>query len=203
MFELNVSSPWYNPYGIVVNGKSYVVGNIIIFNSKGIVTQTDKGFFSTNNNELPHISFDVDCVKKTKINFETKTAFIIPNKMHDWQKNEVYLYIPKNVVPLSAPVYQKVWENRGISITRYIKNHPQAVFTEYVRIDRHLLEISDKINKIGEKLSIFPCGNNTPLYTWIDELTELAKQYKTEYSRIENINPEKYIKSLKGSIKND
>lgn len=94
-FTLNQYSPYYNPYGIVIKGKSFKLNDIFFYDDNGISLHTGNGWLG-NRNEFPSITFKTKKAisRKIKIDFSIKAPFIIKSDDSFDVNYDLYIYIP-------------------------------------------------------------------------------------------------------------
>lgn len=93
--RLYQTEKWSNPYSIDCNGEKKL-SNILFFNRNEVVVEVGRGWFG-NNNTMPELIIDCDCVVKRKVDYTCKTAFLISlGKYYDGIRYA--LYIPIDVM---------------------------------------------------------------------------------------------------------
>ena len=99
--RLYQAEKWSNPYSINCNGEKKL-SNILFFNRNEVVVEVGSGWFG-NNNTMPELIIDCDCVVKRKVDFNCKTAFLI-SLGEDYDGIRYALYIPIDVMDFEKSI---------------------------------------------------------------------------------------------------
>lgn len=142
----------YNPFYVDVNGKFFQVSNIAFFDESGVIASVGRGWFGSNNH-IKEIENEITVIKKVKVDFSCKSAFIIKDNENTWKSETVYiLYIPSTLAGLEVVKVDK-WMNTQI-ITYYKTSlHKKAVFDVCTKvIDSNLHAIRKEMEEITKEM---------------------------------------------------
>lgn len=103
MNNLTHDCKWYNPFTAITKDlKGYEIDNIIIYNERGVLIQTGRGWFDTeysSNNCIDGLEITPEIIRKIKVDFTKKDNFIIKSEQQCYYDNTrytLYLYY-KNI----------------------------------------------------------------------------------------------------------
>ena len=162
---------WYRPLHIKLeNGNVIELGNIIVYDEKGIIIDTGYGYF---NNDI-EISINGNVVRKIKEDFTKKINYIIKIKESYSNESRYALYIHKNNINLKFLGFKKqidyilaCYELNGGKISRLCKSlsgnkyELQTEFKEKLESIKYynlpyekeeLKDIFDKLTEINNNL---------------------------------------------------
>ncbi len=162
--KLYTTSAWYNPYYVNVNDKAYRISEIHVFDENGEICHIEHGWFGSNN-EHPRLELPCECVRKMKIDYGCKTAFVIKSECQYSPSETMYaLYLPDAIVNIGDPTYLK--DSMGYLIeTRVSKNYDFMVFDKY-----HNDFVSQMYNKRNVFEEIVKKIQSMPLHDLDDKL---------------------------------
>lgn len=176
---------WYNPYYITVKDKTYLLDKIIVFENGAEVIRKNQSWFGSNNNvKTREITGDV--VKKNKIDFNCKTAFIVKSQCtHDVRYD---LYIPESYLNLNEPTYSV--SNDGEYVIRTFKSsiYNDIEFEEWKKIKSDLDTLANEVREIGKNLSMEYRFKSNPelLLVEINKLIDIYHRAVAERNSIDN-----------------
>jgi hypothetical protein len=173
---------FHNPYFIEVNGKEYELDKILIFNKDGVIAKTNCGWFGSNNN-CKELTIECDCVRKVKVDFSIKTAFIV-KVGEGWDGPRYALYLPDSVISLSTPTYKKVYNGEAIEETNQSSIYPTIQIITYHWINGEVSEIRKEINTVGESIKNLYNSNMDNLVDYIEKLQILNEKYKIAHKKM-------------------
>lgn len=174
---------WYNPLSVAPDSDllaTRVINAFYVFDKTGVILKHERGWFS----EQCGFEINIPCVKKVKIDFNCKTAFLIPFK-DCFSERKYDVYIPASALGLKEPVYYK---NNAKQIVKTIKTKIEGVeFTYYKCLDNMLWTIWGKIENATKELSHY---NLTYQIDKFDKALKDLKKLRKEYDKAEE-----YIKN--------
>lgn len=176
---------WYNPYYVTVKDKTYRLGKIIVFKNGAEVIRKNQSWFGSNNNvKSREIAGDV--VKKNKIDFNCKTAFII--KSDCTYEVQYDLYIPEAYLKLNEPTYRKSADGEYVIKTFKSSIYNDIEFEEWKMIKSDLDALASEVRTIGKNLSMEYKFKSNPelLLIEINKLTEIYHRAVDERNSIDN-----------------
>lgn len=183
-------SGWFNPFFIDVNNKSYELKNIHFFNPNGIICSTSRGWFGNGDNTTQGLSFDIICNLKRKVDFTSKSAFII-SRGNDYGLS-AELYIPADAIGLSEPSIRAKTER--YFIVRW-NTSIKAVYCEaWHFIDENLSRVEHQISAVGEKITNLYGNAYEDLPRCIEVLQKLYNEREEELQRLSKITDEEILK---------
>lgn len=167
------TSRYYNPFFIDLGAKSYEISNILFYDEVGVICSTGHGWFGSGNNNFNVFTIDAECVLKRKIDFNSKTPFIVADGKDILNKTKYALYIPKDVIGLKSPVAI----NRGRHfVVRWTSDMDGVSVEKWHFIDAELSEVEHRINEVGEKISHLYSNSFSELDVLVKELSSLRKK---------------------------
>ena len=184
---------FYNPFGIGVSGRIYEIDSIVAFDNKDEVEVAVNhcGWFGSNNN-LKELIIDCDCILKRKVDFSSKTAFIISKGEKSWAGyNQCTLYIPTEVLDLKKSIIR---ENDCIHIYNQSSIYKDVVFQKIVWINANAQAKMRKIRDLGNALKI--TFNIADVENTILEMQQLVEEYKAEVQRVQSLSTEELLKEF-------
>lgn len=189
--KLYKSATWHNPFSVDVNGKSYVIDDIRVFDGSGVIASTGRGWFG-NNNRLDALEIDCECVRKMKCDYSLKTAFIV--KTNDSYESRYVLYIPDMVVKLTKPDYRPYNIIGWVAVRRVSTIYNEMVFEKVVNCDDKLQQSVKKINTLGEKFKILGTYVDTDTVTQMyKDLTDAIVDYCNERDTLKGMSSEEML----------
>lgn len=177
----------WNPYSIDVKNKSYELDSIVAFNEHGEIVRTTGGWFG-NNNHVPEMEIPGDCVRKVKVDYKCKSAFIIKDSSNTAFKNRYTLYIPEKMIGLSDPAFKKAYSGDAVCVS-FSTSIPGAYFERYIWIDQTVKAIEHEIRDTGKKISNL-YGNFDELSSLLGRLQSLERERINAERRMENVSLE-------------
>ena len=185
------TSRYYNPFFIDLGAKSYEISNILFYDEVGVICSTGQGWFGSGNNNFNVFTIDADCVLKRKIDFNSKTPFIVADGKDIFNKTTYSLYIHKSVVGLKSPVAI----NRGRHfVVRWTSDIDEVVVEKWHFIDAELTEVEHRINDVGEKIAHLYSNSFSELDGLIKELNSLRKKREKAISSMLTVKEENVLK---------
>ena len=185
------TSRYYNPFFIDLGAKSYEISNILFYDEVGVVCSTGHGWFGSGNNNFNVFTIDADCVLKRKIDFNSKTPFIVADGKDILNKTKYALYIPKSVIGLKSPVAI----NRGRHfVVRWTSNMNGVEVEKWHFIDAELTEVENRINEVGEKISHLYSNSFSELDVLVKELNSLRKKREKTLNGMLTVKEEDVLK---------
>lgn len=185
------TSRYYNPFFIDLCAKSYEISNILFYDEIGVVCSTGHGWFGSGNNNFNVFTIDADCVLKRKIDFNSKTPFIVADGKDFLNKTKYALYIPKSVIGLKSPVAI----NRGRHfVVRWASDMDGVSVEKWHFIDAELSEVENRINEVGEKISHLYSNSFSELNVLVKELNSLRKKREKAMNGMLTVKEEDVLK---------
>lgn len=185
------TSRYYNPFFIDLGAKSYEISNILFYDEVGVVCSTGHGWFGSGNNNFNVFTIDADCVLKRKIDFNSKTPFIVADGKDILNKTKYALYIPKSVIGLKSPVAM----NRGRHfVVRWTSDMDGVAVEKWHFIDAELTEVENRINEVGEKISHLYSNSFSELDELVKELNSLRKKREKAMNGMLTVKEEDVLK---------
>ena len=184
-------SGWFNPFFINVNNKSYELKNIHFFNSNGIICSTSRGWFGNGDNTVQGLSFDLICNLKRKVDFTSKSAFIISSG-NEYGCLSAELYIPADALGLSEPLIRARTER--YFIVRWNTSIKEIYCETWHFIDEDLSRVERRIHAVGEKITNFYGNAYDDLPKCIEVLQKLHNEREEELQRLSMITDEEVLK---------
>ena len=185
------TSRYYNPFFIDLGAKSYEISDILFYDEIGVVCSTGHGWFGSGNNNFNVFTIDADCVLKRKIDFNSKTPFIVADGKDILNKTKYALYIPKSVIGLKSPVAI----NRGRHfVVRWSSDMDGVVVEKWHFIDSELSEVEHRINEVGEKISHLYSNSFSELDELVKELNSLRKKREKSMNGMLTVKEEDVLK---------
>lgn len=195
MYEVNLlkSYSYYNPLGVVIDGKLYTLDKIHFYNEDGIVYTNTKSWFGQYSFDV-HLKTTKEIRRKIKIDYSKSIPFIIRSQC-DWD-TRYDLYLPIEDFDLKVS-HQKRDTLIMQKVEFYDENNQLCAFETCVKYLRHQLI---KINiKYQEHLkNIKSLDGITEMY-FLDEiamLKGLAEEYYKEQQNIADYTVEDYLKEI-------
>lgn len=187
--------PCYNPYYVEINGKDYCIDSISVFNESGVIIKNPRGWFGSNN-DMHELVIDCDCVRKMKVDFKCKTAFVAKSNDTTWANEARYdLYIPNSVMDISEPVYEKVYSDTMIRKSAKSPINSKIVFESFAPIVSDISNIKWEIRATAESIAKM-FDNYSELETVAKRLIELKKLYDAEKVKLSLVDAKSYAKSI-------
>lgn len=185
------TSRYYNPFFIDLGAKSYEISNILFYDEIGVICSTGHGWFGSGNNNFNVFTIDADCVLKRKIDFNSKTPFIVADGKDILNKTKYSLYIPKDVIGLKYPVAI----NRGRHfVVRWTSDMDGVSVEKWHFIDAELSEVEHRINEVGEKISHLYSNSFSELDVLVKELNSLRKKREKAMNGMLTVKEEDVLK---------
>ena len=185
------TSRYYNPFFIDLGAKSYEISDILFYDEIGVVCSTGHGWFGSGNNNFNVFTIDADCVLKRKIDFNSKTPFIVADGKDILNKTKYALYIPKSVIGLKSPIAI----NRGRHfVIRWSSDMDGVVVEKWHFIDSELSEVEHRINEVGEKISHLYSNSFSELDELVKELNSLRKKREKAMNGMLTVKEEDVLK---------
>ena len=185
------TSRYYNPFFIDLGAKSYEISDILFYDEIGVVCSTGHGWFGSGNNNFNVFTIDADCVLKRKIDFNSKTPFIVADGKDILNKTKYALYIPKSVIGLKSPVAI----NRGRHfVVRWTSDMDGVAVEKWHFIDAELTEVEHRINEVGEKISHLYSNSFSELDELVKELNSLRKKREKAMNGMLTVKEEDVLK---------
>ena len=185
------TSRYYNPFFIDLGAKSYEISDILFYDEIGVVCSTGHGWFGSGNNNFNVFTIDADCVLKRKIDFNSKTPFIVADGKDILNKTKYALYIPKSVIGLKSPVAI----NRGRHfVVRWTSDMDGVAVEKWHFIDAELTEVEHRINEVGEKISHLYSSSFSELDVLVKELNSLRKKREKAMNGMLTVKEEDVLK---------
>ena len=185
------TSRYYNPFFIDLGAKSYEISNILFYDEVGVVCSTGHGWFGSGNNNFNVFTIDADCLLKRKIDFSSKTPFIVADGKDLFNKTKYALYIPKSVIGLKSPVAI----NRGRHfVVRWASDMDGVSVEKWHFIDAELSEVEHRINEVGEKISHLYSNSFKELDALVKELNSLRKKREKAMNGMLTVKEEDVLK---------
>ena len=183
---------YYNPYFIEVNGKEFCLDSICVFDEIGIVAKNNNGWFGSNNNVCLR-EFDCECVKKLKVDFKCKTAFIIKDNGNNWSADPRYvLYLPAEVVKLADPVTIKQ-NDYTLLTTQKSTVYGDVQFSQFHFLNGKLCALQQEYKDICENIKNSYYPDEAKILECVDELKAKVAEYLTEKSRLASLSIEEAL----------
>jgi CRISPR/Cas system-associated protein endoribonuclease Cas2 len=139
----------FNPFFV----GEYELKNIYFFDEKGVKIEVGRGWFGNNNrNRIDMLETDLNYVRKRKIDFSLKHAFIVSVKREYWIKKGKFAYL---YMPYEAFEWEIKKEHESTSYTRkkYIYDlYINKTLSVKTRILNRIEPIQENINYL-EKIS--------------------------------------------------
>lgn len=179
------TSTWYNPLSVAPDNDltaTRAINAFYVFDKTGVILKHERGWFS----EHHGFEINIPCVRKVKIDFNCKTAFLISHpKKYSFDDNKYDVYIPVSALGLQEPIYYK---NNAKQIVKTIKTKIEGVeFTYYKCLDTIIWNIWSKIENTTKELSHY---NLTYQIDKFDKALKDLKKLRKEYDKAEE-----YIKN--------
>lgn len=192
----------YNPFFTDIGNKRYEISNIVFFDRSGIICETGRGWFASenggSNNDLKNgFELPTECTIKRKADFSADSAFIIKHDEEGWaySKSRYALYIPAAVVGLKTPtVCRPDWDKTHFELT-YKSDIPGVCVSVWHFVDAPLKLVTEKIRKVGKTLSRIYRASPESLEAAIKELSALKREYAKEYAKMLAITPEEILQA--------
>lgn len=182
---------YYNPFFIDLSEKSYEISNILFYDEVGVICSTGHGWFGSGNNNFNVFTIDADCALKRKVDFNSKTPFIVADGKDILNKTRYALYIPKSVIGLKSPVAM----NRGRHfVVRWTSDMDGVAVEKWHFIDAELTEVEHRINEVGEKISHLYSNSFSELDELVKELNSLRKKREKAMNGMLTVKEEDVIK---------
>ena len=182
----------FNPYYIVIKDKAYYLDNIYVFDETGVLARNSNGWFGSNNRN-PDYEVDVECVRKTKIDFNCKTAFVVKDADDDWlYKSRYALYLPNSVVKLGEAKYRRQNFN---SVIKSVKSTVYDImeFDTWYHFDGKAVDIRENYCQICEDIINCFSSDEKKLPEMADNLRAAIDAYLAEKERLNNMTLEEAI----------
>ena len=185
------TSRYYNPFFIDLGAKPYEISNILFYDEIGVICSTGHGWFGSGNNNFNVFTIDADCVLKRKIDFNSKTPFIVADGKDILNKTKYALYIPKSVIGLKSPIAI----NRGRHfVVRWTSDMDGVAVEKWHFIDAELSEVEHRINEVGEKISHLYSNSFSELDGLVKELNSLRKKREKAMNGMLTVKEEDVLK---------
>lgn len=183
---------YYNPYFVDMGDKEFCLDGICVFDENGIIAKNNNGWFGSNNN-VPEREFDCECVRKMKVDFKCKTAFIVKTNSNTWASEPRYtLYIPAEVVKLADPVTIKQ-DDYTLLTTQKSTVYEGVIFSQFHFLNRRLCMLQQEYKAICESIQHSYYPDETKILDCIEGLKNKVEEYLEEKNRLASMTVEEAI----------
>ena len=174
---------WYNPMtAITEKGESYELDNIIIYNEKGILIETKKGWLDNGNNDFEEgegLEISPSIKRKLKVNFESKENFVVRSEEKSYRADQRYtLYI----------YYKNVnYKYNGMTLDNIFLNLNYSILNQYnyyvVIGDRNAasykIEYNEELQEAMKKIDHYNfCYKGEELQKALKTISKYQKEYE-------------------------
>ena len=183
-FNLVRENNWYNPMtAITEKGEAYELDNIIIYNEKGILIETKKGWFDHGNNDFEEgdgLEIIPAIKRKIKVNFESKENFVVRSEeksYRDCQKYTLYIYYKNVNYKYNGMTLDNIFLNLNYSI---LNQYNYSVVIGDRNTKSYSIEYDEKLQEAMKKIDNFNFSYHG------DELQKALKtisKYQKEYEK--------------------
>ena len=184
--RLYQAEKWSNPYSINCNGEKKL-SDILFFNRNGVVVEVGRGWFG-NNNTMPELVIDCDCVVKRKVDYNCKTAFLI-SLGNDYDGIRYALYIPIDVMEFEKSIVASKGTYNFYVAERIVSKKYNVSFETRHYADRILRQIAYDSKDCVETLDI-PKNNAQEV---VNKILAYQKAYNEELAKLNAMTSEEML----------
>lgn len=184
--RLYQAEKWYNPYSINCNGEKKL-SDILFFNRNGVVVEVGRGWFG-NNNMMPELIIDCDCVVKRKVDYNCKTAFLI-SLGKDYDGIRYALYIPIDVMEFEKSIVASKGSYIFYVAERIVSKKYNVSFETRHYADRILHQIAYDSKDCVKTLDI-PKNNAQEV---VNKILAYQKAYNEELAKLNAMTSEEML----------
>ena len=182
------SSSLYRSYMVEVNGNDYYVESIVMYDSNGIVCQTECGWFEKGiGDDITSIELSTDAIKlRRKEKFDGEVFVMLRKKPYD-NKPVAILYIPADM--LNVHFMKHTYETGTWHVYKVFEGNNGIIIRECIgSTGSNLRDIEDEIEENVKNVDRYHLTYHADdAISSCEKLVVLVNQYKAERERLMNL----------------
>ena len=190
MIKFKQLQKFLRTYSVELNNKIYSIDDIVVYDNEGIICK--RSFMDCIKGEVFHLNIE-NLSRRLKENFSKKEAYILKSKETYNYDNEYNLYIHRDLIELSEPIYTK---NKFGYIEVSYTTRCGINFDNMLayRYDEEILSVKKEICQISESIQL---GNDVNvIISKIEQLECIKNKLLEAQKKADDFTVEDYLKMM-------